>query len=454
MNFDLFEHRLHRDGYSEKPMTFLDPEPNAMLSAVTGIALIENGSRSARERWQKIQLRNLVNHVSQRSAFWRARIGNRKASDVDLARLPILTRQDLRTQVASEGSLLRATDGLSINPHATSGSSGVPVNFFVSGFNADYNFVRSLAQYFMEGRDLTLNRTRLLDGAETEEILVARDPSWIGALGSFFKSGKSKEIRCFNLRGDECRRVVEELKKDDVGYLIAAPWHMNAIASALGLDFLKQAKTEMWVPFGGEIDPELAQAFANLAIPVRANYSSSEVGLIGAACSKLSGYYHVATSNVVVEVVDRRFEINGSSLGKVLVTHLHSYATPFIRYDLDDLACLREKCPCGHDGPTIYNLQGRAKSVVKHRDGRLSLFFPGQALAALTDFSEYRMRQTAIDKIVVELGGRSELNADEVAAITTCLQGFTGPNFNFEVKACEQIDWGQSRKRPGFRCEI
>ena len=59
MNFDLFEHRLHRDGYSEKPMTFLDPEPNAMLSAVTGIALIENGSRSARERWQKVQLRNL-----------------------------------------------------------------------------------------------------------------------------------------------------------------------------------------------------------------------------------------------------------------------------------------------------------------------------------------------------------------------------------------------------------
>ena len=228
MNFDLFEHRLHRDGYSEKPMTFLDPEPNAMLSAVTGIALIENGSRSARERWQKVQLRNLVNHVTQRSAFWRARIGNRKASDVDLVRLPILTRQDLRSQVATEGSLLRVADGFSINPHATSGSSGVPVNFFVSGFNDNYNFIRSLAQYFLEGRDLTLNRTRLADAAEADGTLVAKEQSWIGALGSFFKSGKSKEIKCFNLRGDECRRVVDELKKDDVGYLVAAPWHMNA----------------------------------------------------------------------------------------------------------------------------------------------------------------------------------------------------------------------------------
>jgi phenylacetate-coenzyme A ligase PaaK-like adenylate-forming protein len=350
--------------------------------------------------------------------------------------------------------LLRATDGFSANRHATSGSSGVPVNFFVSDFNVNYNFVRSLAQYFLEGRDLSLNRTRLVDASETDSLAVTKEQSWIGALSSFFKSGIGKEIKVFNLRGEEGARLVDELKKDNVGYLIAAPWHVNAIASASGLDFLKQAKTEMWVPFGAEIDPELTQTFADLAIPVRANYSSSEAGLIGAACSECSGHYHVATSNVMVEVVDRRFEINGASLGKVLVTHLHSYATPFIRYDLDDLACLRAKCPCGHDGPTIYNLQGRARSVVKHRDGRLTLFFPGQALAALTDFSEYRMRQTAIDKIVVELGGRSALNADEIAAITTCLQGFTGPHFNFEVKACEQIDWGESRKRPGFRCEI
>ena len=211
----------------------------------------------------------------------------------------------------------------------------------------------------------------------------------------------------------------------------------------------------MWIPLGGEIGPNLAKTFANLAIPVRANYSSSEVGMIGAACSKFSDYYHVATSNVMVEVVDRRFEINGITLGKVLVTHLHSYATPFIRYDLGDLACLRGKCPCGHNGPTIYNLQGRASSVIKHRDGRLSPFhIRGRDLAALADFTEYRMRQTAFDKIVIEFGGRSELKADELAAITTFLKVRTGPEFDIEVKACGEIDWGQSRKRLGFRCEI
>ena len=79
MIFDFSGYRLRNKAYSEKPMTMLDLEPKAMLSAITEIALIETGSRSAREHWQQIQLRNLVSHATQRSAFWRSRIGDRRA---------------------------------------------------------------------------------------------------------------------------------------------------------------------------------------------------------------------------------------------------------------------------------------------------------------------------------------------------------------------------------------
>ncbi len=211
----------------------------------------------------------------------------------------------------------------------------------------------------------------------------------------------------------------------------------------------------MWISNGEKAEPNVIEAFANLAISVRANYSSEEVGMIGAECSKFPGYYHVATSNVIVEVIDRRTEIDGMRFGKVLVTNLHSYATPFIRYDLGDLACLRGKCPCGHNGPAIHNLLGRASRIVKHRDGRLSPFrVQVKDLMPLANFTECRIRQTTFETIIIELGGRSELRADEVSAITTLVQERTEPEFNIEVKACEEIDWGQSRKRPGFRCEI
>ncbi len=459
MIFDFSGYRLRNRGYSKTPMTILDvgSPPRDMLAAITEITLIETGSRSAREHWQQIQLRNLLNHAAQRSAFWRSRIGNRKASDIDLASLPILTRQDVRTQVAAEGPLLRAADGLSTRVHATSGSSGVPVQFFCSDPNANYNVIRSLAQFFLEGLDLSLNRTRVrdADAPVTDGIFVKKEPSWIGALAPLFKSGENKHIEHYALSREDCHKLVQELKKDNVGYLVAGPATIATISSFFELSFLKAAKTAMWIPLGAKPFPKLIETFADLGIPVRANYSSEEVGMIGAECSRFSGYYHVATSNVIVEMVDRTFDVDGTTLGKVLVTHLHSYATPFIRYDVGDLACLRAKCPCGHDGPTIYNLEGRATSVIKHRDGRLSTFFiRGKELQDLAEFTEYRIRQTEFDKIIIELGGCSELNPEEAVAITAFLQDRAGPEFRIEVKSCEQIDWGTSRKRPSFRCEI
>ena len=131
MIFDFSGYRLRNGGYSETPMTILDPEPRALLSAITEIALIETGNRSAREHWQQIQLRNLVNHVTatlgllaiadwQQESF---RYRSRLAADTHAAGLAHTGR--LGRPAAAGGGW--AFDQAS---HNTSGSSGVPVQFF------------------------------------------------------------------------------------------------------------------------------------------------------------------------------------------------------------------------------------------------------------------------------------------------------------------------------------
>src|SRR5450755_698536 len=132
-------------------MTILDAaEPKAMLCAIFEVALLETGNRHARQRWQQTQLRNLLKHVSQRSAFWKKRIGEKKPSDIELAALPILTRQDVRNQFTAEGSLLRASDSIPTKLHATSGSTGTPVQFYFSSINGQTTAFRSTTKYFME----------------------------------------------------------------------------------------------------------------------------------------------------------------------------------------------------------------------------------------------------------------------------------------------------------------
>ena len=439
-------------------MTILDPEPKAMLSAIMEVALIETGNRATRERWQQAQFRNLIKHATKRSAFWRSRIDDTRHSEIELTAVPILTRQDLRKQVVTEGSLLRPADGIETGINETSGSSGIPVRFFTSRFNTRYNVIRSIAQYFLEGRDFSLNRTRvrLASAPLANGISVNIEPSWIGSLSPIIRSGVNKHIEYHDLNEKEiCGRLVEELKKDAIGYLICPPRVMETLSSLFDLGFLKEAKLAIWIAFSETIEPHLLNVFADQGIPIRQNYSAEEVGMIGAECNKMPGYFHVATSNVMVETVEQKYQLNGSKIGKVLITHLHSYATPFIRYDLGDLACLRGRCPCGHEGQTIYNLHGRLSRVIKHRDGRVSpLYISVKDLSELAELTEYRMRQTAFDRIVVEIGGRSALRDEEVDAITAFLKQRVGQEFKIEVKARKEIDWGQSRKRYGFRCEI
>jgi len=455
MRLNFSEVPLKNRAFSEKPMTFIDQAPKNFLAAIIDLVAIETGNRTAREYWQQKQLQNLLQHAAQRSAFWRERIGTNKINDITLSRLPILTRSEVVKQVATEGSLLPPGERIRIIKHSTSGSSGTPVHFFTSEMNAEYNAVRSAAQCFMEGYDLTLNSTRLRPEPMSNKngFTVGKKDNPLGTLGSLIQSGSQKYIEYFHPNMNSLRK---ELERDSIGHLIAHPHLIETMLQYIDPDFFKRAGTVMFNPMAGAVGPELREIFTSMGIPVRASYSSEEVGPIGSECEKAPGSYHVVTSNVVVEVIpDESIQLMGKGVGRVLVTHLHSYATPFIRYDLGDVATLDKLCPCGHDGPVLSNIYGRSKALLKHADGRVSIFFPrGKELAAIAKFDEFRIRQANIKTIVVEIGGRNSLTPEETAAFIALIKLHAGDEFDVNVKAVAQIDWGHSIKRLGFYSDV
>jgi phenylacetate-coenzyme A ligase PaaK-like adenylate-forming protein len=250
--------------------------------------------------------------------------------------------------------------------------------------------------------------------------------------------------------------LCRELKKDSIGYLIIQPRFIDILHQHVDLEFLKRAGTAMIIPVAEAMDPETRKAFAAMGIPVRGNYSSEEVGAIGFECERIPETFHVATSNVIVEVVnDGALQFEHSGMGRVLVTHLHSYATPFIRYDLGDAATLEPRCPCGHDGPVLSNIYGRSKSLVKHADGRVSIFLlRGKEMTAVARFNEYRLRQTDLQTIVVELGGRDALAPEETEALIALVRSHAGDDIEVRIKPVAEIDWGQGTKRLGFVSDV
>ncbi|RAI43599.1 phenylacetate--CoA ligase family protein [Rhodoplanes roseus] len=455
MRFDFSDFPLGNRAFSATPMAFCEPAAIGALGAVMELALLETGNPRAREHWQKVQLRNLLTHLAQRSAFWRRRIGAAKPSDVKLAALPVLSRKDVLDQVAAEGSLLTGQDPIRVQPNSTSGSSGTPLSFFISDMNVRYNLMRSLAQYFIEGRDLTLNRTRItsLPVSNPRGYTVDVSDTWLGDMAPMIRSGINKHIAYFH---PDVPRLRKELESHPIGYLVVPPRAVETLLSHFGPEVFKRAGTAMIVTLAESVDPELRHTFDGLGIPIRATYSCEEVGPIGMECPHHPGHYHVASSNVIVEIArDDATRLGDIRLGRLLVTHLHSYATPFVRYDVGDVASLADRCPCGHEGQTLSNVYGRSKGLVKRPDGSVrSFYMKSHDLTEAAAFEEFRIRQTGLDTMVVEIVRATPLTPDEAERLRAVVASHAGEGVAVEVRWALAIDWGQDKKRLGYRSEV
>ncbi len=98
---------------------------------------------------------------------------------------------------------------------------------------------------------------------------------------------------------------------------------------------------------------------SNLSRRVFNEYGCGEVGSIAHECS--SGSMHIMADNLIVEVEES---------GEIIVTDLHNYAMPLIRYRLNDFSEFStKKCSCGCTFPILEKIYGRAYDLVKLPNG-------------------------------------------------------------------------------------
>jgi phenylacetate-CoA ligase len=454
---DLTVRSLYPDAYSSQPYTFLDQDAHHYLANIAAIDLIENGDSTARQNWQNRQLSNLLRHAHSRSKFWRQRMPSRMINHQILKFLPVQSRQDTGTQVALEGSLLPDNANKPVSSYSSTGSTGTPVKVYVSEENGYYNNIRGLALYFTIGLRLEENFTRIspatsLAALEKNTPDVTLADSWAGPLSAVFRTGKAKKI----VDQHDDAALVKELLKDEVGYLFCPNRYLDILMNNGGTDLIKRLGIKLWLHSYDHRDPKIVEALNSIGVPCLSSYSAGEIGPIAQECSKLQNHFHVVHTNVVVECDDRlTVSFNGASLGRLLITHLHSYATPIIRYDIGDFGQLENQCPCGHDGPTLTNIFGRGKHFLRHPNGKLLPFYLStRALMEAVDFKECRIRQAEVDTITIEIGGRETITADEEEKLTKLVIKTTDSAFKISIKPVKEIDWSGSTKRLFFSSSV
>jgi phenylacetate-CoA ligase len=185
--------------------------------------------------------------------------------------------------------------------------------------------------------------------------------------------------------------------------------------------------------------------------PIADRYSSEEVGYIASQCPAHERY-HVQAETVLVEIVDDEGRpVAAGATGRVLVTVLHSFAMPLIRYQVGDMAVAGSPCDCGRTLAVIERIVGREVAVLRLPDGSAKeVSILARRLLPFAPLREFRVVMYADD--VVDLYFTCDQPVDETARdnLARQVQRELGYPFPVRLRQVAEIDWGPAQKRETF----
>lgn len=395
------------------------------------------------------QRHDLLCHAFRYSPFWRARLGDAGfnpdgAADNAFAALPVLKRSDLQQHMSAmrarvpgqqEGQFIVAT---------TSGSSGEPVRV---------EKLRELHRLLYEAVGLIDTEWHRRDPGQTLAVLGIGTPdaeqtNWGGIypLIGYRGKGLSRGLAIHPMASHLHWLVQHRPAYLKCSPLAAAELAQLALAAGIALP-LRQVITQS----ERVLPAHRALCLQAFGADIKDRYSSEEVGWIALQCPK-HDHLHVMSGLTQLEIVDD----DGAPCavgqpGRVLVTSLHSYAMPLIRYELGDMAEWGDACDCGINLPVIRRLWGRTRHRLRLPSGELRpMPALGDYIATVDAVRAFQLRQYRGGEIEMVCKASRPLLASEVSALAQMVRKDVSAELAVFVREVHQIDWGPGWKREEF----
>lgn len=190
--------------------------------------------------------------------------------------------------------------------------------------------------------------------------------------------------------------------------------------------------------------------------PVVDVYASYEFGLIGWECA-VTGDLHLCDDNVVVEVVRDGQSVAVGETGNVVVTGLHAYAAPFMRYDLGDVATRGdETCRCRAPFSTLRDLHGRSMDYCLLPDGRKMHHWEVIPMSFwdMRWHRRYQLVQETHERFVLRVIADGHPPAGDLSALSSAIAQKLGPRAVFRIDLVDDLAFPETGKHRLCRSEI
>ncbi len=138
-----------------------------------------------------------------------------------------------------------------------------------------------------------------------------------------------------------------------------------------------------------------------------------------------------------------------------MVTPLHNFATPLIRYEIDDYAEVGEACPCGRGLPVLTRILGRSRNMLTLPSGeQFWPSFPSEAFMTAEPVRQVQLVQRSLEEIDVKLVAARPLSRAEQDRLRGAIGERLRHPFTLNLVFVDEIPRSASGKDEDFRSEI
>jgi len=437
----------------------LETGSRTLVSGLEQLRRSEALSPAELEAFQFDQLSELLGWSYTEIPFYRERLG---AAGFDPTmpltrdvwqRIPVVERAD----VQSLGTRLCATpppDHGRITEVNTSGSTGRPIHALKTNLTMLFWSLAVLRDHEWHARDCrsTLAAIRWFpDGVNTYPA-GGHQPNWGGPIASVFSSGPSYGLSITAT----AREQAEWLGRIQPHYLLVYPSLLPDLARecrAQGgqLTNLRGVRT-----IAEHLDPEIRELCRReWNVPVHDTYSAHEIGCIALQCPE-HDHYHVQSEDVFVEILSEDGEpCVAGDVGRVVLTPLHNFAMPLIRYAIGDYAEPGPPCACGRGLPVLRRVLGRARNMLALPDGgRLWPRLGELRYADVLPISQYQVVQKSLHHLELRLVVPRRGTVEEEERLKAILIGRVGYPFEVAIRYVDRIVRGPGGKFEEFSSDV
>jgi phenylacetate-CoA ligase len=391
-------------------------------------------------RRQLEDVRRLVAHAFKNVPFYEdfARQHGLTAESIDdftrFRMLPLIDRETFNRERPSLGARNLRRETLS---KSTGGTTGIPLHFGYTRESYEWRRAMSMRGYGWAG---------CLEGDKTVYLwgtLLLSQSSLIDRLKNnlYRYLLRQKYLNVFYLTPETMGDYLRQIHRYGPKHIVGLAKQVYNFARFIRQNNLEAPRVDSVILAAEKIGDEEKKLVGEVFhCDVYETYGSREFMLIAAEC-RAHGGLHVSAENLYVEILRGNEPARPGELGDIVITDLHNYGMPFIRYKIGDVAVASdETCPCGRGLPLIKNIEGRLMDIIITPEKRLlSGVFFAHLLKEFKAVQRYQVVQESVDglkiRVVAAEPGRTTLRS----GLEREVRHAVGETMKIEVEFVESI---------------